>query len=200
MSELIVVGFEDPNEADRVLTELQRMQKEYLVDLEDAVVAVRGPDGKVRMKQSVDLVGAGAATGALWGAMWGTLVGLLFLNPLLGLVTGAAFGAGAGALSGGLTDYGINDDFIRSVGEALKPNTSALFVLVRKAQPEKVLAELSRFHGRVIRSSLSPEQEARLQAALSGGFVGVPGSTSAGTEAAAAAAPAARSAAAPAGA
>lgn len=181
MSELIVIGFEDPNEADRVLTELQRMQKEYLVDLEDAVVVVREADGKPRMKQSVDLVGTGAATGGLWGAMWGTLVGLLFLNPLLGLITGAAFGAGAGALSGGLTDYGIDDNFIRSVGEALKPNTSALFVLVRKVQPEKVLTELSRFHGRVIRSSLSPEQEARLQAALSGGFVGVPGSTNAGT-------------------
>ena len=181
MSELIVIGFEDPNEADRVLTELQRMQKEYLVDLEDAVVVVREADGKPRMKQSVDLVGTGAATGGLWGAMWGTLVGLLFLNPLLGLITGAAFGAGAGALSGGLTDYGIDDNFIRSVGEALKPNTSALFVLVRKVQPEKVLAELSRFHGRVIRSSLSPEQESRLQAALSGGVVGVPGSTSAGT-------------------
>lgn len=183
MSELIVIGFEEPNEADRVLTELQRMQKEYLVDLEDAVVAVREPDGKVHMKQSVDLVGAGAATGALWGAMWGTFVGLLFLNPLLGLITGAAFGAGAGALSGSLTDYGIDDNFIRSVGEALKPNTSALFVLVRKVQPEKVLAELSRFHGRVIRSSLSPEQETRLQAALSGGSLGVPGSTGAGAAA-----------------
>ena len=64
MAELIVVGFDDPNEADRALTELARLQKEYLIDLEDAVVAIRGPDGKLRLKQSVDLVGVGAASGA----------------------------------------------------------------------------------------------------------------------------------------
>src|SRR3954454_24139305 len=181
MAELVVIGFNDPHEANRALNELARLQTEYLIDLEDAVVAVRGPDGKLRLKQSVDLVGAGAASGGIWGAMWGSLVGLLFLNPLLGLATGAALGAGAGALSGSLADYGINDDFIRSIAETLQPNTSALFVLVRKAQPEKVLAEMSQFRGRVIRSSLSPEQEARLQAALSGSGVAMPGSAAAAT-------------------
>lgn len=179
MSELVVVGFDGLTEADRALAELARLQKEYLVDLEDAVVATRGPDGKLRLKQSVDLVGMGAASGSLWGAMWGSLVGLLFLNPLIGMATGAALGAGAGALSGRLSDYGIDDDFIRSIGESLQPNTSALFVLVRKAQPEKVLNELSQFRGRVIRSSLAPDQEARLQAALSGSGVAMPGSQSA---------------------
>lgn len=179
MSELIVVGFDEAGGADRVLGELQRMQKEYLVDLEDAVVVSREADGKLRMKQSVDLIGAGAATGAVWGSLWGTLVGLLFLNPVLGLATGVALGAGAGALSGALADYGIDDAFIRKLGETLQPSTSALFVLVRKMQPEKVLAEMSRFRGRVIRSSLSPEQEARLQAALAGASVGLPGSTAA---------------------
>ncbi len=176
MAELVVIGFDDPHEADRALTELARLQREYLIDLEDAVVAVRDPGGKLRLKQSVDLVGAGAASGGLWGAMWGTLVGLLFLNPLLGMAAGAALGTGAGALSGSLADYGIDDDFIRQIGETLQPNSSALFVLVRKVQPEKVLAEVSRFRGRVIRSSLSPEQEARLQAALSGSGVTMPGS------------------------
>jgi uncharacterized membrane protein len=181
MAELVVIGFDAPHEADRALTELGRLQREYLIDLEDAVVAIRGPDGKLQLKQSVDLVGAGAASGGLWGAMWGTLVGLLFLNPLLGMAAGAALGTGAGALSGSLADYGINDDFIRSIGDTLQPNTSALFVLVRKAQPEKVLAEMAQFRGRVLRSSLSPEQEARLQAALSGAAVAMPGSASAGT-------------------
>jgi uncharacterized membrane protein len=181
MAELIVVGFDDPNEADRALTELARLQKEYLIDLEDAVVAIRAPDGKLRLKQSIDLVGVGAASGGLWGAMWGSLVGLLFLNPLLGLATGAALGAGAGALSGKLADYGIDDDFIRSIGETLQPNTSALFVLLRKVQPDKVLDELKRFRGRVLRSSLSPEQEARLQAALSGSNVSMPGGTTSTT-------------------
>ena len=169
MSELIVVGFEDTEQADRALTELVRLTKEHLVDLEDAVVAIRSPDGTVRIKQSVNLVGIGAAQGGLSGALWGSLVGLLFLNPLLGFAAGAAVGAGSGALAGSLGDYGIDDDLIRSIGETLQPNTSALFVLVRKAQPEKVLAEVSGagFRGRVIRSSLSPEREQRLQAALS---------------------------------
>ncbi len=182
MAELVVVGFEDPNEADRALTELARLQKEYLIDLEDAVVAIRGPDGKLRLKQSVDLVGVGAASGSLWGAMWGSLVGILFMNPLIGLATGAALGAGAGALSGSLADYGIDDEFIRSIGDTLQPNTSALFVLLRKVQPEKVLEEMKGFRGRVLRSSLSPEQEARLQAALSGSNVSMPGTTGAASE------------------
>jgi uncharacterized membrane protein len=168
MSELVAIGFDNPQEADRVLTELVRLQKEYLLDLEDAVVAIRQPDGKVNLKQSVNLAGVGAASGGLSGAMWGTLVGLLFLNPLAGFAVGGLLGAGTGALSGSLIDYGINDDFIRQIAESLQPSTSALFVLVRKAQPEKVMAELSGFRGRVIRSSLSPEQESRLQTALSG--------------------------------
>jgi uncharacterized membrane protein len=168
MSELVAIGFDNPEEADRVLTALVRLQKEYLIDLEDAVVAIRQPDGNVNLKQSVNLAGVGAASGGLSGAMWGTLVGLLFLNPLAGFAVGGLLGAGTGALSGSLIDYGINDDFIRQIAESLQPSTSALFVLVRKAQPEKVMAELSGFRGRVIRSSLSPEQESRLQSALSG--------------------------------
>ena len=167
MSEFVVVGFDNPQEADRVLTELARLRREYLIDLEDAVVAIRDPDGQVRIKQSINLASAGAVQGGLSGALWGTLVGLLFLNPLLGLGVGAAVGAGTGALTGNLIDYGIDDGLIRSIGETLQPNTSALFLLVRKAQPDKVLQELSGYKGRVIRSSLSPDQEARLQAALS---------------------------------
>jgi uncharacterized membrane protein len=168
MAELVAVGFDNPQEADRVLTELARLQREYLIDLEDAVVAIRQPDGKVNLKQSINMVGVGAASGGLSGALWGSLVGLLFLNPLAGMAVGGLVGAGSGALSGSLVDYGIDDTFIRQIAETLQPNTSALFVLVRKAQPEKVLQELSQFRGRVLRSSLSPEQETRLQAALSG--------------------------------
>jgi uncharacterized membrane protein len=167
MSELVVVGFDNLTDADQALTELKQLQKEYLIDLEDAVVAIRRPDGEVQLRQSVSLVAVGAAGGSLWGGLWGSLVGLLFLNPLVGFALGAMAGAGIGALSGKLSDYGIDDDFMKSLAETLQPNTSALFVLVRKVQPEKVLNELSRFHGRVLRSSLSPEQEARLQAALS---------------------------------
>ena len=166
MSELVVIGFDTQEEADRVLTELHRLQKEYLIDLNDAVVAVRTDDGKVRLKQSVGTVGIGATSGGLSGLFWGTLVGLLFLNPLAGLALGGIIGAGAGALAGALTDYGIDDNFIRSLTKTIPPGSSALFILIRKVQAEKVLEDLSKYHGRVLRTSLSPEQEERLRKAL----------------------------------
>ena len=166
MAELVVVGFDNPTDADRVLTELTRLQKEYLIDLEDAVVAVRDKNGKVRIKQSVPLVTMGAAGGAAWGGLFGMLIGLLFLNPLLGWVAGTAMGAGAGALSGALSDYGINDDFIKDIGRSLERGKSAIFMLVRRVNYDKVLPELSRFGGKIIKTSLTQDQEARLKAAL----------------------------------
>jgi uncharacterized membrane protein len=166
MSDLIAVGFKGEDTADQVLNKLQALQKEHLIDLEDACVVVRDASGNVRLKQAMSLVGAGAASGGLSGAMWGTLIGLLFLNPLAGLLTGAAVGAGAGALSGSLVDYGIDDEFIRSLGATIEPGSSALFVLVRRATPDKVLPELRPFGGRVLRTSLPNEQEERLRQAL----------------------------------
>ncbi|MGJ4855233.1 DUF1269 domain-containing protein [Labrys sp. KB_33_2] len=167
MSDLIVVGFDSIDEADKVLLKLDALKKEYLVDLEDAVVVTRNAEGKVHLKQSINLTGIGASSGLLSGALWGGLVGLLFLNPLAGFAIGGAVGAGVGALSGSLADYGIDDDFIKSLGQTIPNNSSALFVLVRKVQPEKVLAEFSGLKGRVIKTSLSPEQEQKLQEALS---------------------------------
>jgi uncharacterized membrane protein len=166
MSELVVVGFENAEEADRVLLRLRRLKKEYLLDLEDAVVVVRDDEGKVHLKQSINLTTATATSGFLSGGLWGTLVGLLFLNPFAGFVLGGAIGVGAGALTGSLMDYGINDDFIKSLGGTIPNNSSALFILVRKAQPERVLAELSGITGKVLRTSLSPDQERKLQEAL----------------------------------
>lgn len=167
MSDLIVVGFDSIDEADKVLLKLDALKKEYLVDLEDAVVVTRNAEGKVHLKQSINLTGIGASSGLLSGALWGGLVGLLFLNPLAGFAIGGAVGAGVGALSGSLADYGIDDDFIKSLSQTIPNNSSALFVLVRKVQPEKVLAEFSGLKGRVIKTSLSPEQEQKLQEALS---------------------------------
>jgi uncharacterized membrane protein len=166
MSDLIVVGFKGEDTADQVLNKLTALQKEHLIDLEDACVVVCDQNGNVRLKQAVNLVGVGAASGGAWGALWGTLIGLLFLNPLAGLLTGAAFGAGAGALSGALSDYGIDDEFIRSLGSTIQPGSSALFVLVRRATLDKVLPELRPFGGTILRTSLSHEQEERLKKAL----------------------------------
>ncbi|MDL2408124.1 DUF1269 domain-containing protein [Rhizobium calliandrae] len=167
MSELIVLGFDKPDEADAILSRLLTLEKEYLIDLEDAVVAIRDSGGKVRLKQSVNLAGMGATRGGLSGALWGTLVGLLFLNPLAGMVVGGAFGAGSGAIAGSLTDYGIDDKLIQNLAETIPAGSSALFLLVRKVQPEKVLEEFKNKRARILRTSLSPDQEMRLREALS---------------------------------
>ena len=87
---------------------------------------------------------------------------MLLMNPLLG----AAVGAGAGALSGKLSDVGINDQFIKELGETITPGTSALFVLVRKATPDKVLGALQGFGGKVLKTSLTADKEEELQNAL----------------------------------
>ncbi|HEV7476609.1 MAG TPA: DUF1269 domain-containing protein [Burkholderiales bacterium] len=166
MSDLVVVTYKGEDTADQVLNKLRELQKEYLVDLEDAVVAVRDSKGKVRIKQAVPLVRISAVSGLAWGGLFGLLVGLLFLNPLLGWLSGAAMGAGAGALSGALADYGINDDFIKDIGKSLEPGTSAIFMLVRRMTYDKVLPELKRFGGTILKTSLSNEQEERLRRAL----------------------------------
>ncbi len=158
MSELIVIGYDNPFEAEEVRIKLIKMQQEYLIDLEDAVVAVKKADGKVKLNQAYQLTAAGAIGGGFWGA----LVGLLFLNPLLG----AAVGAGAGAISGALTDVGINDDFMKELAATLQPGSSALFVLVRKITPDKALEELQGTGGKIIKTSLSHDDESKLQAAL----------------------------------
>ncbi|MBO1323555.1 DUF1269 domain-containing protein [Acetobacter sp. TBRC 12305] len=168
MSDLIVLGFDHIDDAAKVLNECRALEKEYLLDLEDAVVVTRDGAGKVHLNQSLNLEKAGASWGLVSGGFWGVLVGMLCLNPLAGFVIGSAVGAGSGALAGKMSDYGIDDGFIKSLSETIPANSSALFILVRKSQPEKVLADLSQFkgHARIIRTSLSPEAEAKLKAAL----------------------------------
>jgi uncharacterized membrane protein len=168
MSDLIAVGFKGEDTADHVLNTLQALQKEYLIDLADSCVVVHDQTGQVHLKQAINLTRMGAASGGLRGAVWGTLIGLLFLNPMLGMVAGAAVGAGSGALAGRLSDYGINDQFIRSVGSTIEPGSSALFVLVRSVTADRVLPELQAFEGTVLRTSLSNEQEEHLRQALQG--------------------------------
>lgn len=160
MSTLVVVNYDDPYKAEEVRLKLRKLASEYLLDLEDAAVAVKDEKGKVKLNQAVNLT----AAGALSGGFWGSLIGLIFLNPLLGLAVGAT----AGAVSGALTDVGVNDSFMKELAASMTPGSSTLFVLVRKATPDKVLEELKGTGGRVLKTSLSHEDEAKLQAALSG--------------------------------
>ena len=158
-STLVVIEYDDQYKADEMRLKLLKMQKEYLIDLEDAVVAVKDDKGKMRLHQSVNLTAAGAMSGGFWGA----LVGLIFLNPLLGMAVGAT----AGAVSGALTDVGIDDKFMKQLADGLPPRSSALFVLVRRVTPDRVLEEVQGTGGKVLKTSLTHEDETKLQAALS---------------------------------
>lgn len=155
----VAVAYNDQYQAEEVRLRLLRMQKEYLIDLEDAVVAVRDAKGKVKLHQIRDLTAAGAVSGGFWGL----LIGLIFMNPLLGLAAGAA----GGAISGALTDIGIDDNFMKKLAAELQPGASVLFVLIKKFTADKVLEELEGSGGRVLKTSLSHEDEAKLQAVLS---------------------------------
>jgi uncharacterized membrane protein len=159
MSTLVVIEYDDLFKAEEVRLSLMKLKKDYLIDLEDAVVAVKDQKGKVRLHQAVNLT----AVGAISGGFWGTLIGMIFLNPLLGM----AMGATAGAISGALRDVGINDNFMKELAANMKPGSSTLFVLVRKATPDKVLDEIKGTGGKILQTSLSHEDEAKLQAALS---------------------------------
>lgn len=160
MSSLVVVGFKDQHKAEEVRLALAKIQVEQLITLDDAVVVTKNEKGKVKLNQAVDLTASGAASGSFWGL----LVGLLFLNPLLGVVVGTA----SGALSGALADIGINDDFMRELAKNFEPGSSALFLLVRQATPDKVLERLQPYlaDARILQTSLSKDDEASLQAAF----------------------------------
>jgi uncharacterized membrane protein len=159
MSALVAIAFKDEKSAFDLRDKLVSMQKEYLIDLEDAVVVTKNADGKVKLHQAVNLT----AAGAVGGTFWGMLVGMLFLNPLIG----AAVGAGAGALSGALSDIGINDDFMKELGASTAQGGSVLFVLVRSATTDKVLEGIKGFHGTVLKTSLSKDKEDQLREVLS---------------------------------
>ena len=167
MSTLVVLGFDGLHTADEVLNKLRSLQKEYLIDLEDACVVEREASGKVHVKQAVNLTALGAAAGGSRGALWGALVGILFLNPLAGMAVGALTGAGAGALAGSLAKYGIDDDFVKRLSATIPEDSSALFVLFKSVNEDKVLPELEPFKPRVLRTNLSDPDEERLRAELS---------------------------------
>lgn len=162
MSELIVFACKDDATAYEMRSALAKLQKNYLIEIEDVVVVHKDSNGKVKLDQAVNLT----TQGAVGGGFWGMLVGMLFLNPLLG----AAVGAGAGAISASLTDIGINDSFMKELGETLTPESSALFVLLRKATPDKLLDAMGDFSGRVkvLQSSLTKDQEEDLRAVVEG--------------------------------
>lgn len=160
MSDLIAVAYPDKQTAEAVRERLAQLMVEHAIELEDLVIVDRDEKGKVKLHQAHRPAMAGAAGGALWGG----LIGLLFLAPLVGMAIGAA----AGGASGALVDVGVNDEFMRQLGQKLAPGGAALIVLVRRVTPDKVLPEIRQYGGEVIQTSLDDESEARLREVLEG--------------------------------
>jgi len=158
MSDLMVVAFPTEEKAEEVRKKLLDMQQEYLIELGDAVIAVKQPNGQVKLNQLFHPTASGAA----YGALWGTLIGMIFLMPL----AGAALGAAGGALGGVLTDVGINDQFMMDAAQTLQSGNAALFLLIRKMTTDKVLAELQGIGGTVLRTSFDHTKEEALRQAL----------------------------------
>ncbi len=155
MAELIVVAYDTPAEADAARKELFGMAKEYLVEVADAVIATADEDRNIKLDQMVNMW----TVGATGGAFWGLLAGLIFFNPLLGM----AVGAGAGALSAGLSDYGINDDFMKEIAGALQPGQAALFMMMRTEASDRVIERLGTKGGRILRTNLDTDAENHLR-------------------------------------
>jgi uncharacterized membrane protein len=158
MSDLVVIVYPTLEKAEAVRQELLTLQKEYLISLDDAVIATKTDDGKIKLHQLMNTTAAGAASGSFWGL----LVGMIFLMP----VVGVAIGAASGALGGLLADFGINDKFMKELAASIQPGNAALFVLIRSMTGDKVLEEMKGTGGVVLKTSLDNDKEQALRAAI----------------------------------
>ena len=158
MSDLIAIIYPSEAKAEEVRQRLFKLQKEYLITISDAVIAVKTEAGPVKLNQLVNTTAMGAASGSFWGLV----IGVIFLNPILGVAIGAA----SGALGGALSDYGINDTFMKDLSASLQPGNAALFVLIKSMTADKVLREIQDAGGTVLKTSLDDSKERLLRDAL----------------------------------
>ena len=158
MSDLVAIVYPSESKAEEVRQRLLKLQKEYLITLSDAVIAVKTDSGDIKLNQLVNTT----ARGAVSGSFWGLLIGVLFLNPIVGVALGAA----SGALGGALTDFGIDDSFMKELATSIQPGNAALFVLVKNMTADKVLKEIQDAGGVVLKTSLDDAKEKALRDAL----------------------------------
>lgn len=156
MSDLVAVAYADVATAQKVAQNLGEQVKAHNIELEDLAIVERKEDGKVKLHQA-----SMAGIGAMGGALWGGLIGMIFLMPLLGMALGAAGGAAGGAMS----DHGVDDAFMKKLGEELTPGKAALILLITKVSADKIIPNIE-IPGEVIQTSLSDEHEQALQEAL----------------------------------
>ena len=153
-----MIVYPSEEKAEEVRQRLFKLQKEYLITLNDAVIAVKTEAGAVKLNQLVNTTAVGAASGSFWGL----LIGVLFLNPIVGVALGAA----SGALGGALSDFGINDNFMKELAASIQPGNAALFVLIKNMTADKVLKEIQDAGGTVLKTSLDESKEQVLRDAL----------------------------------
>ena len=158
MSDLVFISFPSEAKAEEVRQKVLDMQRDYLIEVGDAVIATKDAKGRVKLNQLMHTTAAGATSGAFWGL----LIGWLFLMPL----AGAALGAAGGAIGGALTDVGIQDAKMKQAAQALEPGEAGLFLLIRKMTTDKVLADLQGVGGTLVSSSFDHAKEEALKAAL----------------------------------
>jgi uncharacterized membrane protein len=180
MAQLVVVGFKkDMYRASEVLNELQSMNDDWVVDLQDAVAVYRDYNGKLRVDQSYQMT---TGEGAAWGGLMGSLIGLTIAaipftggasavagaTLAAGAAGGAALGAGAGALDASWwkDDFGIPDDFVQEVGTMIQPGDSAIYALLRTANPELLVAQFRGYGGTILSTTLSRDQQAKVEKVL----------------------------------
>jgi len=179
MAELIVVGFKkDMYRASEVLNQLQDMNDDWVVDLHDAVAVYRDYNGKLRVDQSYQMT---TGEGAGWGTLWGSLIGLTLAIPFTGgatapvagalaagAVAGGALGAGLGAIDASWwkDEFGIPDDFVKQVGALIQPGDSAIYALLRTANPDIVADQFRGYGGTVLRTTLSRDQQSKVEDVL----------------------------------
>ena len=160
MADLIAIGYDDEDTAERAAEEVHRLARDLVIEPEAVAVIKRDGDGKYKVVTNHHPV----AEGVTWGMFWGVLFGLLFFIPVFGLAVGGVLGA----LFGTIDKVGVDKTFQQEVRDMLQPGTSALFLIVDKVTPDKAVAALSKYGGRVLKTSLAEDAEQRLQQSLAG--------------------------------
>lgn len=176
MGELIVVGFEGTHRASEVLSQLQDLRENWVLELDDAVAAYRTDDGRLRIDQSVNpTTKEGGAFGGLIGAMLGALLAAPFTGGASAAAAAAAIGtsaasAGVVGAAAGADDaasfkdsYGISDEFVKQVGGLIQPGSSAVFAQIRAADPQSIAERFRGYGGTILRTTLSAEKAAKVQ-------------------------------------
>jgi uncharacterized membrane protein len=161
LAQLVAIGYPDETTAGLAAQEAERLASDLIIQPDAIAVIVRDRSGQYHVTTNHHPVAGGAS----WGMFWGLLFGLLFFVPVFGM----AVGAGLGALMGKLEKAGIDKQFQAQVKDLVKPGTSALFLVIDKATPDKAVAAMQKYGGTVLKSSLSQSAEAELQSALHGG-------------------------------